>query len=59
MSNMLSNIIAAALAHAPDIVVAGDVGECGDIASEVRPNTADAAIVQVKQRSAANPATSQ
>jgi hypothetical protein len=56
---MLSNIITAALAHAADIVVAGNVGECGDIASEVRPNTADAVIVQVIQPGAANPATSQ
>jgi hypothetical protein len=53
MSNMLSNIITAALAHAPDIVVAGNVGEYEDIASEVRLNTADAVIVQVRQPSAA------
>jgi hypothetical protein len=49
MSNMLCNIITAALAQAPDIVVAGNVGECEDIASEVRLNTADAVIVQVRE----------
>lgn len=53
MSNMLSNIITAALAHPPDIVVVGNVGECEDIASEVRLSTADAVIVQVREPGAA------
>jgi hypothetical protein len=53
MSNMLSNIITAALVHAPDIVVAGNVGECEDIASAIRLNAADAVIVQAREPGAA------
>lgn len=49
MSNMRSNIITAALAQAPGIVVAGHVGEGQDLAFEIRMTRADAVIVQVRQ----------
>jgi hypothetical protein len=49
MSNMLSDIVAAAVAHASDITVAGQVGENGDLAAKVRLVGADAVIVQSDQ----------
>jgi hypothetical protein len=49
MSNMLSNIITAALAHVPDIVVVGNVGDGEDLASEIRFTNADALILQSSQ----------
>jgi hypothetical protein len=53
MSNMLSNVLTAALAQAPDIVVAGNVGEGEDLASEIRLASADALILQSSQPGAA------
>ena len=46
MSNMLSAIITAAIAHAADIVVAGRVGDDEDIATKIGLLGADAVIVQ-------------
>jgi hypothetical protein len=46
MSNLLCNIVIAALAETPDINVAGIVGECDDINAEIRRARADAVIFQ-------------
>jgi hypothetical protein len=46
MSNMLSSIVTAAIAQAPDIVVAGQVGEKKDLPMKVGVIGADAVIVQ-------------
>ncbi len=46
MSNMLSNIVAAALAQAPDIVIAGRVADEAELAAGIRSQSADAVIVQ-------------
>jgi len=46
MSNMLSSIITAAIAHAADIVVAGRVGNEEDLVTKVGSIGADAVIVQ-------------
>lgn len=50
---MLSNIVAAALARAPDIVVAGRVADDADLASQIRLTKADAVIVQTSRPGAA------
>lgn len=47
MSNMLANIVAAALA--PDVVVVGSAGEDDDIAAEVCATRAEALITQALQ----------
>jgi hypothetical protein len=52
MSNLLSNIVTAALAEASDIVVAGQVADAGDLASQIRLTSADAVIVQTSHPSA-------
>jgi hypothetical protein len=49
MSNMLSSIVSAALAQAPDMVVAGHVSEGKDLVSEIHRTGAEAVIVQVGQ----------
>jgi hypothetical protein len=49
MSNMLSNIVTAALASAPDIVIAGHVADTEDLASQIRSTGADAVIVQTSR----------
>jgi hypothetical protein len=49
MSNMLSNIATAALASAPDIVIAGHVADTEDLASQIRSTGADAVIVQTSR----------
>jgi hypothetical protein len=46
MSNMLSSIVTAALAQAPDIVVVGRIGDDEDLASGIRLTSADAVILQ-------------
>jgi hypothetical protein len=43
---MLSSIITAALAQAPDLVVAGQVGEDEDLTVQIRLTGADAVIAQ-------------
>ena len=53
MSNMLSNIVKAALAQAPDIIVLGHVADDGRLASQIRLTSADAVIVQTSHPSAA------
>src|SRR5271169_3540957 len=53
MSNMLSNIVTAALARAPDIVVAGHVADTDNLASQICFTGADAVIVQTSRPSAA------
>ena len=53
VSNLLSNIVTAALSGAPDIVVAGSISNVTDLASEIRSTRADAVIVQAKSPSAA------
>jgi hypothetical protein len=50
---MLSSIITAALAEAPDIVVAGQIGEGEDLAAEVRATGAEAVIIETSRRPAA------
>ena len=52
MSNMLSNIVAAALAQAPDIVVAGRVANEAELAASIRRESADAVIVQTGEPAA-------
>jgi DNA-binding NarL/FixJ family response regulator len=49
MSNMLANIVAAALAPAPDIAIVGSVGENHDVAAEVRAAHVDAVVAQTMQ----------
>jgi hypothetical protein len=44
MSNMLSNIVAAALAPAPDLMVVGSAAEKDDLAAQVRATRADAVV---------------
>ena len=46
MSNMLSTIVTAAIAQAPDIVVVGRAGENEDLALKIGLTSADAVIVQ-------------
>jgi len=46
MSNLLCNIVIAALAETPEISVAAIVGECDDINAEIRRARADAVILQ-------------
>jgi hypothetical protein len=46
MSNMLSEIVTATLAQAPDIVVAGDVAYDEDLGLQIRATAAGAIIVQ-------------
>jgi hypothetical protein len=46
MSNLLCNIIIAALSQAPDIAVAGNVGDHEDIDLQIRLTSADAVIFQ-------------
>jgi hypothetical protein len=53
MSNMLSDIVTAAIAQAPDITVAGQVGENEDLAAKVDLVGADAVIVQSDRPDAA------
>jgi len=53
MSNMLSNIVTAALAQAPDILVAGHVADDGDLAFQIRLTGADAVIVHSSNPGAA------
>lgn len=48
MSNMLSNIVTGALAHAPDIVVVGQVASYRDLAPDIHLTAADAVIVQAR-----------
>jgi hypothetical protein len=49
MSNMLSDILTGVLVRAPDIVVAGNVGEDEDVAAEIRSAGVDALILQSSQ----------
>jgi hypothetical protein len=49
MSNMLSAIITAAIAHAADLVVAGRVGDDEDLATKIGLIGADAVIVQTER----------
>jgi hypothetical protein len=49
MSNMLANIVAAALALAPDVVVVGSASEDDDVAAEVRATRAEALVTQALQ----------
>jgi hypothetical protein len=53
MSNLLSNIVTAALAQASDIVVAGQVADVDDLPTQIRLANADAVIVQTSQPSVA------
>jgi hypothetical protein len=46
MSNMLSSIITAALAQAPDLVVAGQIGDDEDLTVQISLMNADAVIMQ-------------
>lgn len=46
MSNMLSSIITAALAQAPDLVVAGQIGDDEDLTAQISLTNADAVITQ-------------
>lgn len=46
MSNMLSSIITAALAQAPDLVVAGQIGDDEDLTAQISLTKADAVITQ-------------
>jgi hypothetical protein len=46
MSNMLSSIITAALAQAPDLVVAGQVWDDEDLTGQISLTNADAVITQ-------------
>jgi len=50
---MLSNIVTAALAPAPDIVVVGHVADIDDLADQIRLTGADAVIVQTNRPGAA------
>jgi hypothetical protein len=45
-SNMLSSIITAALAQAPDLVVAGQIGDDEDLTAQISMTNADAVITQ-------------
>jgi hypothetical protein len=49
MSNMLSNIVTAALDQARDLLVVGSIGEHEDLLSQIRQTSADAIIVQARQ----------
>lgn len=49
MSKMLANIVAAALALAPDVVVVGAAREDDDVAAEIRKTRADAVVTQALQ----------
>jgi hypothetical protein len=49
MSNMLSHIVTAALAHAHDFVVVGNIGEHEDLFSQIRQTSADVVIVHSRQ----------
>jgi hypothetical protein len=53
MSNMLSSIVTAAIAQAPDIVVAGRVGENEDLAAKLGLTPVDAVVVQTYRPEAA------
>jgi hypothetical protein len=53
MSNMLTNIVTAALAHAHDIVVVGQVAAVRDLAPQLRLTPVDAVIVQASRPGAA------
>jgi hypothetical protein len=53
MSNMLSNIVTAALAQAPDIAVVGKVATYGDLAPQIRSTPVDAVIVHASHPGAA------
>lgn len=46
---MLSNIVTAAIAPMPDVIVAGHVAKSTDVASEIDANGADAVIVQTRE----------
>jgi DNA-binding NarL/FixJ family response regulator len=46
MSNMLSSIITAALAQAPDLVVVGQIGDEEDLTTQISLTNADAVITQ-------------
>jgi hypothetical protein len=48
-SNMLSNIVTAALAQAHDLVVVSNIGEHEDLASHIRLTSADAVVVQARE----------
>jgi hypothetical protein len=52
MSNMLSDIVTAALVHAHDFVVVGNIGEREDLLSQIRQTRADVVIVQSLQSGA-------
>jgi hypothetical protein len=54
MSNMLSSVVTAALAPAPDLVVAGQVGADEDLTVQIRLTRADAVIVQSSRPGAAD-----
>ena len=47
MSQMLADVVAAALAFAPDIVVVGSAGEDDEVGAIVRTTRADAVVTQV------------
>lgn len=49
MSKMLSDIITAALAQAPEIVVIGNVSRGEDVAFEIRLANVDAVIMEVSE----------
>jgi hypothetical protein len=53
MSNMLSSIVTAALAQAPDLIVAGDIGDDEDLTAQISLTSADALIIQSTQPGAA------
>ena len=53
MSNMLSSLVTAAIAQAPDIVVTGRVGENADLAAKLGLTPADAVVVQTDRPEAA------
>jgi hypothetical protein len=46
MSNMLSSIVTAALAQAPDLVVAGQIGDDEDLTAQIALTSANAVITQ-------------
>jgi hypothetical protein len=50
---MLSDIVTAALAHAPEIVLTGNASRDEDIALEIRLANADAVIIEVSEPGAA------
>ena len=49
MSNMLSNIITAALEQSPEMTIAGITSECDDLTASIRLAEADAVIMQTAE----------